>query len=350
MRTPSKIGLIVIILSLSMLVISCSAAYNTSVPKISPQPGTPPAPRTPAPSINVSGSLALNTSAPSPSKPAFFKLNTNISPKGSGLIVPGSGSYNGGSRVNLVVNAKPGYVFDSWGGDAAGTVSAFTITMDSDKSIVAYLKEINPPLISSIATENILENSVTIRWKTDQLSTSQVEYGVDDSYGSINLADYPLTYVHSVILRGLIPQTIYHFKLSSIDQSGNKSTSDDAVFMTKTILDLVKSSFSDSENTDPGFTQQISYYLFNGSSQVITVKKADLIDRISQVQYSITPPQMILLWKTMELKPGDSFKGTIDLTAPHSLWELSNWTFNWYYQDLKANGFITLGNFKPAKK
>jgi uncharacterized repeat protein (TIGR02543 family) len=349
MRTPNRICLVLIILSILILIVSCSDATSPYWPNSSPQPSVPFSSPSSITSIPASSSPLSKSPSPSPVRPTMFKLSTNISPKQSGIIIPGTGQYVAGSKVNLKVNPKPGYIFYTWGGDAAGTASVLTITMDSDKNLFANLKEINPPSISFVTSEKILESSVSIIWRTDQLSTSQVEYGPDNSYGSITPVDYTLTCAHTVIIKGLIPQNTYHYRVSSINQTDSKSASDDSIFITKTILDLIKSSISDSETTD-SHTQQISYTLNNGSSQVITVKKAELIDRMGQVQYTITPPEMMMLWKSTDLKPGDSFTGTIDLSTPRTTLELSNWTLYWYYQDAKANGFISIGNFKLTKK
>ncbi len=64
-------------------------------------------------------------------------LITSVSPSGSGTVSPGSGTYDMGTRITLTALPASGYRFVSWSGDATGTSSAISITMDSDKSIVA---------------------------------------------------------------------------------------------------------------------------------------------------------------------------------------------------------------------
>ena len=76
------------------------------------------------------------TSAPPP--PTQYALTTSISPSGSGTVSPSSGSWDIGYTMTIQAFANPGYQFDHWGGDASGTSPSVTITMNSNKSVVAY--------------------------------------------------------------------------------------------------------------------------------------------------------------------------------------------------------------------
>lgn len=77
----------------------------------------------------------------------IYTLTTSVSPGGSGTINPSSGSYDSDTRVTLTATPASGYVFDRWSGDASGTSTTITITMDRDKSVVANFKEIPPQII-----------------------------------------------------------------------------------------------------------------------------------------------------------------------------------------------------------
>jgi uncharacterized repeat protein (TIGR02543 family) len=57
---------------------------------------------------------------------------------------PGTYTYDYGTNVTVSAIADSGYQFDGWSGDATGTSSAITITIDTDKSITARFKEIPP--------------------------------------------------------------------------------------------------------------------------------------------------------------------------------------------------------------
>jgi len=89
-----------------------------------------------------------------------------------------------------------------------------------------------PPVISDIGITTISQTTAKIGWKTDESSTSFVEYGESSSYGKVaGSGDYTST--HSVSLTDLKPDTKYHFKVVSEDMDGNKSESLEATFKTK---------------------------------------------------------------------------------------------------------------------
>ena len=71
-------------------------------------------------------------------------LSTSVSPSLSGSVSPSSGSYGEGTRLTLSANPASGYTFHRWGGDASGTSSPITITMNSDKGVTACFEEIPP--------------------------------------------------------------------------------------------------------------------------------------------------------------------------------------------------------------
>jgi len=83
--------------------------------------------------------------------------------------------------------------------------------------------------------------SASITWTTDELSSSQVEYGTDINYGTLQpspLIDDPTSgtslgvITHSVLLTGLTPNTPYHYRVKSKDAAGNEAVSADKTFTT----------------------------------------------------------------------------------------------------------------------
>lgn len=88
------------------------------------------------------------------------------------------------------------------------------------------------PIISNINVTNILASSATITWQTDENANSRVDYGLDAGYGNFeDNANYVTN--HSVTLNGLLPETTYHFQITSVDGSNNSSTSTDQSFITE---------------------------------------------------------------------------------------------------------------------
>jgi len=81
--------------------------------------------------------------------PVRYTLSTEISPPEGGniRIDPGSsdGKYDSGSKVTLATISSLDYQFDYWSGDTSGTSPTITITMDSDKYVIAYFVQDNTP-------------------------------------------------------------------------------------------------------------------------------------------------------------------------------------------------------------
>jgi glucose/arabinose dehydrogenase len=89
-----------------------------------------------------------------------------------------------------------------------------------------------PPVISNIASSNLTALAATITWTTDEASDSQIEYGLDATYGSTSSLNSALVTSHALTLSGLASNTTYHYRVKSKDAAGNLATSVDAVFTT----------------------------------------------------------------------------------------------------------------------
>ena len=86
------------------------------------------------------------------------------------------------------------------------------------------------PSISDISTSNITETSADISWRTNELSTSQVEYWSSPSI--LSPLNETMVIAHLVRLTGLTPGTTYHYKTMSEDSAGNLAVSDEDTFTT----------------------------------------------------------------------------------------------------------------------
>jgi len=114
---------------------------------------------------------------------------------------------------------------DSTGNEAMSGSQSFT---------TIELPDTEPPVISNvtatITTDNVTGNfTVTITWTTDELSTSQIEYGTTTAYGSLTTLDEDLVTSHSVDLTDtdLAPNTSYHYRVKSKDEEGNEAGGND---------------------------------------------------------------------------------------------------------------------------
>jgi len=97
------------------------------------------------------------------------------------------------------------------------------------------IADTTPPVISNVKVTNVTSTgSAEITWNTDEPATSQVSYGTSAGYGTLqpSQTDTTLTTFHDVILNGLAPQTTFHYKVISRDESGNEKSSADDNFTT----------------------------------------------------------------------------------------------------------------------
>lgn len=87
------------------------------------------------------------------------------------------------------------------------------------------------PIISSVVATSTASTSAVVTWFTDQPADSKIDYGTNMFYGASTSAP-TLTTNHSQALFGLIPDTQYHFFITSTNASGTSATTSDQVFLT----------------------------------------------------------------------------------------------------------------------
>src|SRR5262245_21251906 len=86
-------------------------------------------------------------------------------------------------------------------------------------------------IITSIASSNISGVGATITWSTNRPADSMVEYGLTTAYGNqVSLKTFVTS--HQLTLIGLSSGKLYHYRVKSIDDAGNLSTSGDLTFTT----------------------------------------------------------------------------------------------------------------------
>ncbi len=127
----------------------------------------------------------------------------------------------------------------SLSGLVANTLYNFRITCTDSSSNSAQqtgsfqtlpLQDTTPPVISNILATPSVRSSV-ITWDTNEAADNQVDFGLTTSYGqSVN--DVNLLLSHSLTLNGLLPGTLYNYRVISADASGNRATSVNQTFTT----------------------------------------------------------------------------------------------------------------------
>ena len=88
-----------------------------------------------------------------------------------------------------------------------------------------------PPVISAISVSGTNATDATIIWNTDQPADSTVEWGTTTAYGTITNT-VALVMAHSLSLNNLTPSTTYHYRVSSVNATGQGAISADNSFVT----------------------------------------------------------------------------------------------------------------------
>lgn len=136
--------------------------------------------------------------------------------------------------------------------DAAGNE-----TISGDYTFRTLAPDTIPPVISGVAAGNVSSYSALIEWTTNEIATSQVDYGFTTGYGQSSDLDPALVINHNVALSGLQSDTLYHFRVRSLDAAGNEALSGDFTFHTDTVITLIlisDSAYVTVSGTYPGYS------------------------------------------------------------------------------------------------
>ncbi len=114
------------------------------------------------------------------------------------------------------------------------------------------------PVISSVLAQSITTGSATLSWTTDEPATSQVDFGLSDTYGSSTTKNESLLMSHQQIITGLSAGSTYHFRVKSKDSAGNLSASNDDSFQTVA-----------SDTADTVAPADVDSFVANGSTQKV---------------------------------------------------------------------------------
>ncbi len=142
------------------------------------------------------------------------------------------------------------------------------------------------PVISDVECADCTETSITLRWSTDKLSTSRVEYWV--SQHMFSPLDESLVTSHEVELTNLQPCTVYHFRVISADHSGNEAISEEGTCATLGEANFTSSDLSISPGeVDIGQSVTISALVTNtgscSGSYTVTLKINDVVEATREV-------------------------------------------------------------------
>ncbi len=108
------------------------------------------------------------------------------------------------------------------------------LNVSSTLTATSFTVDTVAPEISHV-TSDTSNTAATIEWRTDEIGSSQIVYGLTSNYGSLSTESDVVSPVtsHSVVLSNLVSCVTYHFTASSTDPSGNNGFGDDNTFTTK---------------------------------------------------------------------------------------------------------------------
>jgi uncharacterized repeat protein (TIGR02543 family) len=180
----------------------------------------------------------FNTASPIvPEDPIQYEHTLSTVGSGSGTIItdPDKDIYGCNEAVQITAIPEPGWVFAGWSGDLSGSDNPAAIVMDGDKEVTATFKEAEgdqPPVIENVQVEAGITDA-TITWTTNEPADSRVVYGLTEAYELGEVFDGALVMAHLLELSGLQPETLYHYQVSSTDESGNTSAAPGGTFVTE---------------------------------------------------------------------------------------------------------------------
>lgn len=162
------------------------------------------------------------------------------------------------STINVTLNAC------DLAGNCMNEVNYSFTTQDPDTT---------PPAISNVMVD-ARPNGADISWTTNEPATSKVEYGKTNSYELGMVEDAVLKTDHLLKIKDLQPATLYHFRITSVDNKGNSGQTNDDTFTTDIYPDVSSDDFNTCqldpkwEYIDP--TGDTTLFL-NGQQAVITL-------------------------------------------------------------------------------
>ncbi len=110
--------------------------------------------------------------------------------------------------------------------DLATTVNTLTPALESMSVACGDGPDLTPPVISNVVATPAPDGlSATITWTTDEAANSLVEYGTVAGTLGQSVSGAALVLSHSLVLPNLVPGTAYFYRVTSVDQATNSSSS-----------------------------------------------------------------------------------------------------------------------------
>lgn len=134
------------------------------------------------------------------------------------------------SVVLTSLNPSTAYYFIVGSMDLAGNLGKST-----EGNFTTLAPDTTDPVISNLSSSDITATTVKITWTTNESAKDKIWYGTVDPVATnvtANMTDNTLRTSHTFNLSGLTTSTIYYYKVSSTDSSGNDTMSSQGTFTT----------------------------------------------------------------------------------------------------------------------
>ena len=183
----------------------------------------------------VCGSGANRSNTSRANEILCFRLDTSmdvlvVAPVMTDLDATGGGSddYSKQPKGNL----DPSGQFFIWTTNmSGGRQDAFIVKIPSQQ-LVASVSDVTPAGVTAIAVGNLDPSGASIAWTTSEPTDTQIDYGPTTAYGSTTTLDPTMVLSHTQSIAGLLPGTLYHFRVRARDAAGNLALAGDRTFTT----------------------------------------------------------------------------------------------------------------------
>jgi phosphatidylserine/phosphatidylglycerophosphate/cardiolipin synthase-like enzyme len=159
-----------------------------------------------------------------------------------GAPIAGGASYNfsfGSETSSMYVRSNSPLVGEVLPSGACNLIGIASQYQANYQLLVRYASDIislgSINIITPLTTSNISTSGFSINWKTDELGSSFVKYGLTTSLGSISNVNSSQDTVHSFGLSNLLPGNIYYCKAYSVNALGDTAMSPIRAFGTKSL-------------------------------------------------------------------------------------------------------------------
>ena len=252
----------------------------------------------PAAGAVLSGTVVLSARASAPAGIARVQFQLDGADLGPRLTAPPYAF-----SWNTAQAAGDTHLLTAAAWDSSGTraVSApVTVTVDN-----------TPLLISEVAAAGVTQNAATIDWTTNLPAGSQAEYGPTTAYGATTVLESAPALAHSAPLSGLIPGTVYHYRVKSTGVSGIPAVSDDLTFTTPApVVDTTPPTVVIMNPASGVFVSSTVTVSANAADNVGVAAVQFMLDGV-ELNAALTAAPFVFAWNTTLVADGAHVLGAI---------------------------------------